>query len=40
MYNNAGYMYSVWPLKKLSLMPKYSDRKLLAMTIQCNALSM
>lgn len=24
MYNKAGYMYSVWPLKKLSLTPKYS----------------
>lgn len=24
MYNNAGYMYSVWPLKKLTLIPKYS----------------
>lgn len=24
MYNNAGYLYSVWPLKKLTLIPKYS----------------
>lgn len=24
MYDNAGYMYTVWPLKKLTLIPKYS----------------